>query len=110
MSVAGYNAVVFAGYGMAEGEDKMVSLIGDLMSSGNLKLLEDQGAPLSSGDVPIALNQTLFNPNPALQVSPFEHAGSGRSSPASTPTRRTSRVRRCGPCGTRSTPTGSRSV
>ena len=75
VSVAGYNAVVFAGYGMAEGEDKMVSLIGDLMSSGNLKLLEDQGAPLSSGDVPIALNQTLFNPNPALQVSPFEHAG-----------------------------------
>ncbi|WP_223623228.1 ABC transporter substrate-binding protein [Microbacterium sp. EST19A] len=75
VSVAGYNAVVFAGYGMAEGEDKMLDLIDELTSSGNLKLLEDQGAPLSSGDVPIALNQTLFNPNPALQVSPFEHAG-----------------------------------
>jgi spermidine/putrescine-binding protein len=75
VSVAGYNAVVFAGYGMAEGEDKMLALIDELMASGNLKLLEDQGAPLSSGDVPIALNQTLFNPNPALQVSPFEHAG-----------------------------------
>ena len=75
VSVAGYNAVVFAGYGMAEGEDKMLDLIDELTTSGNLKLLEDQGAPLSSGDVPIALNQTLFNPNPALQVSPFEHAG-----------------------------------
>ncbi|MFE6996491.1 ABC transporter substrate-binding protein [Microbacterium sp. NPDC057659] len=75
VSVAGYNAIVFAGYGMAEGQGKMEKLIGDLKSSGNLKLLEDQGAPLSSGDVPIALNQTLFNPNPSLKVAPFEHSG-----------------------------------
>ncbi|MCT1477899.1 ABC transporter substrate-binding protein [Microbacterium sp. p3-SID336] len=75
VSVAGYNAVVFAGYGMAEGEDAMLSLIDELLSSGTMKLLEDQGAPLSSGDVPVALNQTLFNPNPSLQVAPFEHSG-----------------------------------
>ncbi|GAA3935529.1 ABC transporter substrate-binding protein [Microbacterium soli] len=75
VSVAGYNAIVFAGYGMAEGEDAMLKLIDDLSSSGNLKLLEDQGAPLSSGDVPIALNQTLYNPNPVLKVAPFEHSG-----------------------------------
>lgn len=75
VSVAGYNAIVFAGYGMAEGEEAMLTLIEDLTSSGNLKLLEDQGAPLSSGDVPIALNQTLYNPNPVLKVAPFEHNG-----------------------------------
>lgn len=75
VSAAGWNAIVFAGYGMAEGEEKMTELIGDLLSSGNLQLLEDQGAPLSSGDVPVALNQTLFNPNPALKVAPFEHNG-----------------------------------
>lgn len=75
VSVAGYNAVVFAGYGMAEGEDEMLALIDELVDSGTLKLLEDQGAPLSSGDVPIALNQTLYNPNPALKVAPFEHSG-----------------------------------
>lgn len=75
VSVAGYNAVVFAGYGMAEGEEAMLKLIDDLTSSGTMSLLEDQGAPLSSGDVPIALNQTLFNPNPVLKVAPFEHSG-----------------------------------
>lgn len=75
VSVASYNPIVFAGYGMAEGEEAMVKLIDDLTSSGNLKLLEDQGTPLSSGDVPIALGQTLFNTNPALRVAPFEHSG-----------------------------------
>ncbi|MGB4137696.1 MAG: ABC transporter substrate-binding protein [Microbacterium sp.] len=75
VSASGWNAIVFAGYGMAEGQDKMEKLIKDLLASGNLQLLEDQGAPLSSGDVPIALNQTLFNPNPALKVAPFEHSG-----------------------------------
>lgn len=74
VSVASYNPVVFAGYGMAEGEEAMVDLIGELKSSGTLQVLEDQNAPLSSGDVPIALNQTLYNPNPALKVSPYEHA------------------------------------
>lgn len=75
VSVASYNANVFAGYGMDEGEDAMVGLIGDLKSSGNLQVLEDQDSPLSSGDVPIALGQTLFNPNPSLSVSPYEDAG-----------------------------------
>lgn len=75
VSVAAYNAVVFAGYGKALGEDAMVDLIGELKSSGTLSLLEDQNTPLSSGDVPIALNQTLFNPNPSLAAQPFEHSG-----------------------------------
>lgn len=74
VSVASYNPLVFAGYGMAEGEDAMVKLIGDLKSSGTLSVLEDQNSPLSSGDVPIALNQTLFNPNPSLKVAPYEDA------------------------------------
>lgn len=75
VSVASYNANVFAGYGMDQGEDAMTALIGDLKSSGNLQVLEDQDSPLSSGDVPIALGQTLFNPNPSLSVSPYEDAG-----------------------------------
>ncbi|WP_127792266.1 hypothetical protein [Agromyces sp. LHK192] len=74
-SIASYNPIVFSGYGMAEGEDAMVELIGELKSSGALQVLEDQNTPLSSGDVPIALNQTLFNPNPSLAVTPFEHSG-----------------------------------
>lgn len=74
VSVAAYNPVVFAGYGMAEGEEAMVKLITDLKSSGNLQILEDQNSPLSSGDVPISLNQTLFNPNPSLKVSPYANA------------------------------------
>lgn len=73
-SVASYNAIVFSGYGMANGKDKMVDLIGKLKSNG-MKLLDDQSAPLSSGDVPIALNQTLFNPNPVLKVQPFTDDG-----------------------------------
>lgn len=75
VSIAGYNPVVFEAYGMAEGEDAMVDLITELKSSGTMQLMEDQNTPLSSGDVPISLNQTLFNPNPSLKVSPFEHAG-----------------------------------
>ena len=75
VSIAGYNPVVFEAYGMAEGEEAMVDLITELKSSGTMQLLEDQNTPLSSGDVPIALNQTLFNPNPALKVASFEHAG-----------------------------------
>ncbi|MGI9824197.1 hypothetical protein [Agromyces sp. Marseille-Q5079] len=75
VSVASYNANVFAGYGMDQGEDAMVDLIGELKSSGNLQVLEDQDSPLSSGDVPIALGQTLFNPNPSLSVSPYEDSG-----------------------------------
>jgi hypothetical protein len=75
VSVASYNANVFAGYGMVEGEDAMVELIGELKSSGTLQVLEDQDSQLSSGDVPIALGQTLFNPNPSLSVSPYEDSG-----------------------------------
>lgn len=75
VSIANYNPIVFSGYGMAEGEEAMVDLIGELKSSGNLVVLEDQNSPLSSGDVPVALNQTLFNPNPSLGVAPFEHSG-----------------------------------
>ncbi len=75
VSIANYNPIVFSGYGMAEGEDAMVDLIDELKSSGNLVVLEDQNSPLSSGDVPVALNQTLFNPNPSLGVAPFEHSG-----------------------------------
>ncbi|WP_404433824.1 ABC transporter substrate-binding protein [Microbacterium lacus] len=72
VSIASYNPIVFAGYGMANGEEAMVDLIGELKSSGALQVLEDQNSPLSSGDVPIALNQTLFNPNPSLAAVPFE--------------------------------------
>lgn len=72
VSIASYNPIVFAGYGMANGEEAMVELIGELKSSGALQVLEDQNSPLSSGDVPIALNQTLFNPNPSLAAVPFE--------------------------------------
>ncbi len=75
VSVASYNANVFAGYGMVEGEDAMVELIEELKSSGTLQVLEDQDSQLSSGDVPIALGQTLFNPNPSLSVSPYENSG-----------------------------------
>lgn len=75
VSIASYNAIVFSGYGMANGKEKMVDLIGKLKSQGTIKLLDDQSSPLSSGDVPIALNQTLFNPNPVLKVQPFENSG-----------------------------------
>ncbi|WP_022889296.1 ABC transporter substrate-binding protein [Agromyces italicus] len=74
VSIASYNPIVFSGYGMSEGEEAMVELIGELKSSGTMQILEDQNSPLSSGDVPIALNQTLFNPNPSLAVQPFEHS------------------------------------
>ncbi|GAA2037710.1 hypothetical protein GCM10009819_22980 [Agromyces tropicus] len=75
VSVASYNANVFAGYGLDRGEAAMTDLIGELKSTGTLQVLEDQDSPLSSGDVPIALGQTLFNPNPSLGVSPYEDAG-----------------------------------
>lgn len=75
VSGASWNPIVFSGYGMAEGEDAMTTLITELLDSGTLVLLEDQGTALSSGDVPIALNQTLYNPNPVLKVAPFEHSG-----------------------------------
>ncbi|MGX5696714.1 hypothetical protein ACWKWP_11000 [Agromyces soli] len=75
VSVASYNANVFAGYGLEQGEEAMTGLIDQLKTSGNLQVLEDQDAPLSSGDVPIALGQTLFNPNPSLTVQPYEDAG-----------------------------------
>jgi hypothetical protein len=75
VSVANYNPIVFSGYGMANGEAAMVDLIDELKTSGTLQVLEDQNTPLSSGDVPIALSQTLFNPNPSLDVAPFEHSG-----------------------------------
>ena len=70
VSVASYNANVFSGVGMDKGEQAMTDLIGQLKSSGTLKVLEDQDSPLSNGDVPIALGQTLFNPNPSLNPSP----------------------------------------
>ncbi|MFD4423101.1 ABC transporter substrate-binding protein [Agromyces sp. NPDC058484] len=75
VSIANYNPITFSGYGMAEGEDAMVDLITELKSSGNMQVVEDQNQPLSSGDIPVALGQTLFNPNPSLSVSPFEHNG-----------------------------------
>jgi len=71
VSVANYNAGVFSGYGMANGKDKMVELITNLKSSDTLQVVDDTSTPLSSGDIPIAINQTLFNPNPDLKVAPF---------------------------------------
>lgn len=75
VSIANYNPITFSGYGMAEGEAAMVDLITELKSAGNLQVVEDQNQPLSSGDIPVALGQTLFNPNPSLNVAPFEHNG-----------------------------------
>jgi ABC-type Fe3+ transport system substrate-binding protein len=72
ISVANYNAGVFSGYGMRNGQDKMVELIKNLKSSGNLNVVDDTSTPLSSGDIPIAINQTLFNPNPDLKVAAFD--------------------------------------
>jgi ABC-type Fe3+ transport system substrate-binding protein len=72
ISVANYNAGVFSGYGMKNGKDKMVELIKNLKSSGNMQVVDDTSTPLSSGDIPIAINQTLFNPNPDLKVSAFD--------------------------------------
>lgn len=70
--IANYQAGVFSGYGKRFGEQKMVDLINSLKSSGNMTIADDTGTPLSSGDKPIALNQTLFNPNPQLKVAPFD--------------------------------------
>jgi len=72
ISVANYTAGVFSGYGMKNGQDKMVELIKNLKSSGNLNVVDDTSTPLSSGDIPIAINQTLFNPNPDLKVAAFD--------------------------------------
>ncbi len=72
ISVANYNAGVFSGYGKKYGQDKMVDLIKKLKSSGNMSVVDDTSTPLSSGDIPIAINQTLFNPNPDLKVSAFD--------------------------------------
>lgn len=72
VAVANYNAQDFSGYGMANGQDAMVSLINKLKSDGNMAVVDDTSSLVSSGDKPVVLAGQLFNPNDALSLASFD--------------------------------------
>lgn len=71
LAINNYDAQFFSGYGMKNGQAKMVALIKQLKSSGNLTVVNDTSSLLSTGDKPVALGGQLFSSNPALKVSAF---------------------------------------
>ncbi|MFN8622112.1 MAG: hypothetical protein U0869_15380 [Chloroflexota bacterium] len=73
LGIASYNAQNFTGYGMANGQDAMLKLIGDLKTNG-MTISDNAGDLLSSGDLPIVFGGQLFSDNPDLAVSPFTQA------------------------------------
>lgn len=72
VAITNYNAQDFTGYGMQQGQDKMVALIKQLKSSGALTITNNTDSLLSSGDKPVVLAGQLFNDNPDLKVAPFQ--------------------------------------
>lgn len=75
LAMASYAGQFFSGYGMKNGEEAMVKLIGDLRGSGNLLLTSDAGSMLSSGDKAVAFDAQNYNDNPAIAVAPWDGAG-----------------------------------
>ena len=67
-----YLSVFFTGYGLENGEDKMVELIEELKSSGTLDVVSNADSLLSTGDRPVALQFQFSSENPALKVAPFD--------------------------------------
>jgi spermidine/putrescine-binding protein len=72
VAITNYNAQDFTGYGMQQGQDKMVALIKKLKSDKVLTITNNTGSLLSSGDKPLVLAGQLFDDNPALKVAPFQ--------------------------------------
>jgi putative spermidine/putrescine transport system substrate-binding protein len=70
----GYEGYVFAGYGMKYGQAKMVSLIKQLKSSGNLTVSSNDASLLSAGENPVDFAEDLGQSDPSLQVSPIQYA------------------------------------
>jgi putative spermidine/putrescine transport system substrate-binding protein len=69
-----YEGYVFAGYGMKYGEAKMVALIKQLKSSGNLTISSNDASLLSTGETPVDFEEDLGTNDPSLQVSPIQDA------------------------------------
>jgi putative spermidine/putrescine transport system substrate-binding protein len=69
-----YEGYVFAGYGMKYGEAKMVQLIKQLKSSGNLTVSSNDASLLSTGEDPVDFEEDLGQSDPSLQVSPIQYA------------------------------------
>ena len=73
LGIASYNAQNFTGYGMANGQDKMLALIQGLLDNG-MTISDNASDLLSSGDLPISFAGQLFSDNPDLAVSAFTQA------------------------------------
>jgi putative spermidine/putrescine transport system substrate-binding protein len=69
-----YEGYVFAGYGMKYGQAKMVALIKQLKSSGNLTISSNDASLLSTGENPVDFEEDLGTNDPSLQVSPIQDA------------------------------------
>jgi putative spermidine/putrescine transport system substrate-binding protein len=69
-----YEGYVFAGYGMKYGEAKMMALIKQLKSSGNLTISSNDASLLSTGENPVDFEEDLGTNDPSLQVSPIQDA------------------------------------
>jgi len=69
-----YEGYVFAGYGMKYGEAKMMALIKQLKSSGNLTISSNDASLLSTGETPVDFEEDLGTNDPSLQVSPIQDA------------------------------------
>ncbi|HEY1622825.1 MAG TPA: hypothetical protein VGG16_03425, partial [Streptosporangiaceae bacterium] len=69
-----YEGYVFAGYGMKYGQAKMVQLIKQLRSSGNLTVSSNDASLLSTGENPVDFAEDLGQTDPSLQLSPIQYA------------------------------------
>jgi putative spermidine/putrescine transport system substrate-binding protein len=69
-----YEGYVFAGYGMKYGQAKMVALIKQLKSSGNLTISSNDASLLSTGENPVDFEEDLGTSDPSLQVSGIQDA------------------------------------
>jgi hypothetical protein len=69
-----YEGYVFAGYGMKYGQAKMVSLIKQLRSSGNLTVTSNDASLLSTGENPVDFAEDLGTNNPSLKAAPIDNA------------------------------------
>jgi putative spermidine/putrescine transport system substrate-binding protein len=69
-----YEGYVFAGYGLKYGQSKMVSLIKQLKSTGNLTISSNDASLLSTGENPVDFAEDLGQNDPSLAVSPIQYA------------------------------------
>lgn len=73
LAIAQWNHQNFSGYGMANGEEAMLTLINDLIAKG-MTISYDTDTLLSTGEKGAVFGGQLFSENPDLQVAGFAPA------------------------------------